>query len=520
MMNLNFTFNQYYAFFLTLLCFFLVSCTGNNLSDMPQAEESAGLYIKPVTDRQYPPQKILDSLASAYHYEQNISSDKVTAPNKHFSFHQWALNNGLKINFHKDDKWPLVHIMAIIAREGNQSGEKKQLLATLTLKLLKQGTEKYSWLDFQLQASLLGASIGYSQTKQYSILSVQVFPQDVDRALDLFSQQLAYIKPRAVAVEKIIAQQLLQNKLLTASGKLVSKRFFYQNNYAPAHPYYQYSIHSQLLKNIKINELLTFYHQQYQPQNSQLIISGNIQDKDLEEKINFYFSQWQSSDNNEPMLTELMDDSAVSKNKFQLDFIERQGAQQIDLLFGVVTTDRASSDWLKLKVIATLLGGGPGSRLFSDLREKQGLTYSISARQLSGPYQNPFFIQASIAPQKLLQTIRSIDNHIDYLCHNLLSKEELEQVKKQLSTSLIVQMQTNAQLVKHKLHQLENHLSNNYLAIMLADIKRLNEQQLLMITQKYLCSQRQYIAVGDPASVSRDIDQYLPHYQINFHSLF
>lgn len=502
----------------------LFACTKNVLSEFETRSDET-IYINHHKDRQYPPEQVVRKIDKQF---EGKKTHKHTLNNKKYFddvFQQFTLKNGLIVDFLVRDNSPDINIMAIINSGMDQINAKDELLSPLVLKLLKQGTQAYSKSDFQKTAALLGMPIKSWQTSQYSVISINILPQDIELALNLLVQQSAYIKPDKQAFRKIVEQQLLENKLSHSSGSHVAKLFFYQNNYPEDHIYYRHDPDNNEIKNLEKTEILDFYEKVYKPNRTRLIISGDIDVKSLQNKIVRNFSNWNnglkkqtSEDVQQLSLSKAIINTANNKRP-QFDFIERKGARQIDLLYGMVTVPRSSSDWLSLNVIAKLLGGGPSSRLFSDLREKQGLAYFISARQLSGPYQSPFFIQTSVAPDKLMQMIAGINNHFDHLCSNEVNQYELAQIKQQLSGEILFKLQTNQLLVNNKLYQLENQLSSDYLYQLAKDISQIDARQLRIAARKYLCGQHNIIAVGELNSVDKSLREKLPAYHFRTHNL-
>lgn len=526
-MNFEFFIIRQGRYFLFLGCLVLFACNKSTLSESTLLADKT-LYLKQQSDRQYPPEnvmRLIENQSDIKKTEQHYFNELKLLDT---AFAQFTLKNGLIVDVLSRDNSPNINITAIVNAGKDQLSVKDELLSPLVLKLLKQGTQKYTKLDFQQTVSLLGEPIRYWQTSHYSVISVNLLPQDLELALSLLAQQLAYIDPDKNSYKKITEQQLIDNKLAHSSGSYLAKLLFSQNNYPEAHIYHQQQTNSNEIKNLTKTELLDFYKKFFRPMQTRLIISGNFDAALLQNKVFEYFSDWTagSEDQFNPVQfsdkahTSVSNIPSFAKSKpLQFDFIEREGAQQIDLLYGVVTVPRHSSDWLSLNILAVLLGGGPGSRLFTDLREKQGLAYFISARQLSGRYQSPFFIQTSVAPDKLIKMINGINNHIEHLCSNEVNPYELAQIKQQLSGQILFKLQSNQQLVSNKIYQLENDLNNDYLYQLAKDIQQINAQQLFMAANKYLCGQHNFIAVGELSMVDKTIQEKLKDYHFTIHHL-
>jgi len=517
----RFSINRQYTLFYLLCSLFLLSCTNN--PGHKSVPEAAPIYLNSNDTLQFLP----DSLNDA-----DIETGTISLSNRRFQ--QFTLKNGLIIYYLPDDNLPNINIAVIVDAGKYQFNSKDERLSPLVLKLLKQGTHKYSRAAFQKRMSLLGKPMDYRQTAQYSVISAEILPQDFELALDLIAQQLKALNPGSEALRKVLEQQLLENKLTQSSGAYLAKLLFYQNNYPPEHLYYHLQPDSDEIKKVTIDDLMDFYQKKYKPQRSRIIISGDIEPKLLKQQIEAFFSDWISPPSNnvenqtlkktgqlEPELvpSNSFFENKAADNKSHFDFIERKGSQQVDLLYGVVTVPRQSADWLSLKIIASLIGGGPSSRLFADLREKQGLAYFISARQLAGRYSSPFLIQTSVAHNKLIPAINGINNHINSLCHNKIKKHELEQIKQQLSGETVFKLQTNQQLVNNKIHQLENILADDYLLAEIKKIKMITAKQLFIAANKYLCGKHNIIAVGQTNKLEKTFRNELTDYVYQEHYL-
>src|SRR4030066_2596969 len=57
--------------------------------------------------------------------------------------------------------------------------------------------------------------------------------------------------------------------------------------------------------------------------------------------------------------------------------LEQKKLEQVHLCLGAPSPNQAHPDRYKLYLLNTLLGGGMGSRLFQEVREKRGLAYSV-----------------------------------------------------------------------------------------------------------------------------------------------
>ncbi len=109
----------------------------------------------------------------------------------------------------------------------------------------------------------------------------------------------------------------------------------------------------------------------------------------------------------------------------------------------VSALDLLASDQALLSI---LLGGGMSSRLFQNIREKQGLAYSVFSSP-SAYFDKGFFgIYINNSLDNSEKVVRAVRNEIDALLCNGIKSEELERSKVQLISSLVFS-QENVQSV-------------------------------------------------------------------------
>ena len=108
-------------------------------------------------------------------------------------------------------------------------------------------------------------------------------------------------------------------------------------------------------------------------------------------------------------------------------------------------------DEAKFELVHTILGGSSNSRLFSDLREKQNLAYSVSSTIQSFENTGILTMQIQTTTDNKEAGIESFDNvkksingfnkHKELLCNEYVTDEELAAAKMKLKQKIIGQCQ-------------------------------------------------------------------------------
>ena len=111
-------------------------------------------------------------------------------------------------------------------------------------------------------------------------------------------------------------------------------------------------------------------------------------------------------------------------------------------------------DEATLEILNTILGGGPSSRLFNDLREKQKLAYAVSSNYTSDQDIGIIKLRIKTTTDNKETKEKSFDNvqksidgfkyHIDKLVKEEVSEEELEAAKLVVKNSLLDEKESTA----------------------------------------------------------------------------
>jgi predicted Zn-dependent peptidase len=121
----------------------------------------------------------------------------------------------------------------------------------------------------------------------------------------------------------------------------------------------------------------------------------------------------------------------------------KKALEQVQICVGVPSHPIAHKDRHASYVLNTLLGGGMSSRLFQNIRERQGLAYAIYS-DLS-PYRDTgcLSVYAGTARESAEKVVRSIISEFRNLKAEPVPAEELRRSKDQLKGSLMLSLESS-----------------------------------------------------------------------------
>lgn len=162
--------------------------------------------------------------------------------------------------------------------------------------------------------------------------------------------------------------------------------------------------------------------------------------------------------------------------------------EQINFCFGVTTPGKHSPERYALVLYDSILGGGMGSRLFDEIRERRGLAYSIGSSLSIYQEAGYLSISGSTRPEFAGQAIQICRDEIAKLAESGVSEDELETAKAQLERTILLSRERvsvrSAVNAEREIFGLE-HLSVDDLLVRLRTVTCEDVQKIAQSVQSY-----------------------------------
>lgn len=328
-----------------------------------------------------------------------------------------------------------------IFAKGGRLGEPKPGVAALTSRLMMKGTRNRTAKTLSQELEKLGLSLGVSSDEDYLHINGASVSDDFGKLLLILQDVVAnptfpqdeLEKERADLLEDIKTSRDQPSSLMFEK---LTETLYTQHPYGAVGKRLEAS-----LPNVTREDVQAFYRQQLRPENLVIAVAGNFDPEQVKAGFQQVVSplppQDKAAQAHYPEVRPLLDTVRVEAKK------PEQAASWVAygwLAPGIST----SRDYITLKVINSLLGGGLSSRLFVDLREKQGLAYHVSSMFPSKLKNGSFVMYIGTDPRNLEQVQTGFDTEIQRLKTEPVSEEELEAVKSKLMGSFALAHESNA----------------------------------------------------------------------------
>ncbi|OFV93746.1 MAG: peptidase M16 [Acidobacteria bacterium RIFCSPLOWO2_12_FULL_54_10] len=182
------------------------------------------------------------------------------------------------------------------------------------------------------------------------------------------------------------------------------------------------------------NSLLDEYSQFYQPGNMVISAAGNIHHDRIMELVEHRFRSIQPPESAVTDIAPSISSHITLKNK--------QSLEQVHLVAGLPSCPIPHRDRYAWYILNTILGGGMSSRLFQNIREKQGLAYSVYSDLATYRDSGCLMIYVGTSSETVKKVIRSMMHELRDLKENGVTREELRRAKDQLKGSLMLGLES------------------------------------------------------------------------------
>jgi zinc protease len=416
-----------------------------------------------------------------------------------------TLANGLRVALLEDHKLPTFSLQLIVGGGGLADPADKRGLAMATASLLREGTKQRTSREIAEQLATLGASLGAgaSPSSGETNISITGLSENADATLTLAADVIRNPAFPQAEVNKFKSRFLSQLQYQRSIPNFLAQEQFMRAVYGE-HPGSYVVPPENVLKALTSADLAGYHAAHYKPNNVTLIAHGDVTLKELLAKLERAFGTWPKGDAGTVSLPAL---SAPAKARVVL--VDRPGSVQTSLWLGGLGIERNSADYFAVLVMNHVLGGGPASRLFVNLREDKGYTYGVSSAFTGSTFPGVMVANTDVRTAVTEGAMHELIAEIARISTEPVPEAELKNAKRALIGRFALSLDTPqalmANLATQKIYGLPADYWDTYPqrveAITAADIER--------VAKKYYDASRlQIVAVGDGASVRKVLEKY------------
>lgn len=391
------------------------------------------------------------------------------------------LPNGLKLMIVEQHELPLADFILVVGSGGTLDPASKGGAANLTSSMLTEGTTSRSALEIADQIAFLGIGLGAGSSWDMATVNLHTPTAQLDSALALFADVALHPAFRAEDFERVRKNRLTTLVQLKDRPTAIADQAYAAILYGAAHPYGHNLLGTEAsITGMTTADLTSFYKANFFPNNSTLIIVGDVTPAQIEKKISALFGSWQRGN-----VTPFTFGDAPKAGPTTVYLVDKPGAAQSSFRIGSIGVPRSTRDYFALNVMNTILGGTFTSRLMQNLRETHGYTYGARSRFDMRRSAGPFTASAEVVAAKTDSGLVEFMKELNAI-RDTVPAIELNKAKRFLQLSMPGDFETTQQianqLIPVVLYGLPLDYYNNYVAnieaITQADVQRVARQYI------------------------------------------
>ena len=363
---------------------------------------------------------------------------------------------GIEAWFVQDATVPLVALEFAMDGGGAQDPDGKAGVGNMVADLIDEGSGELDSRAFHEHLDRRAIELSFSVTRDYFRGSLRMLKEHKDEAFELLRMSLTSPHFDSADVERIRAQLISGLKRETSNPGSLASRKFLEIAYGD-HPYGRAAGGTlESVPNITIADMKDYVSHVLTRENLKISVVGDIDAASLGALLDRTFGELPAKSKLVPV-----PDIAASKPP-QREFIALDVPQTV-VTFGGPGILRNDPNFMAAYVVNHILGGGSGSRLYREVREKRGLAYSISDSLVWMNHSALFVGSTGTRADRAGETVDALTREIRLMAESGPTEQELDEAKSYLKGSRLLSLDTSSKLASAMLQYQLDHLSIDYL---------------------------------------------------------
>lgn len=351
-------------------------------------------------------------------------------------FSKTKLQNGLKLILAPLRETKAVTVLVLLPVGSRYEAKNINGVSHFIEHLMFKGTKKRpTSLDISKALDSVGAEYNAFTAKDHTGYYVKAAADKIELAFDILSDMIfnsvfsadEIEKERGVIIEEI---NMYQDNPMIYLGALFEEVVFSGSSLG-----WLISGPKKVIKDISRDQILDYKNKFYQPAKMIVAVSGNFNEKKVNELTKKYFGENFGHQNSFSFIK-----TKIKQAKPKVNLVYKN-TEQVQIGLGFPSYSIFDQKIMPLYLLAVILGGNMSSRLFTTVREKHGLAYYIKADFAAYQDTGAFLIQAGLDKKRVNQAIKLILAELKQIKNSGITAKELESAKEFLKGKLVLELE-------------------------------------------------------------------------------
>ncbi len=416
------------------------------------------------------------------------------------------LDNGMILYLAEDHKFPLVQLSATVDAGSIYEPADKVGLASMTGSVMRTGgttTRSGDDLDELVEARGLSVETWVGQSSGGAYLSAM--KEDTDLGLELLADIL---RNPAFPEDKIKLAKEEQKAGISRRNDEptgIARREAMKAVFGADHPMARHAEYATIAA-VTQQDMIDFHSDWFHPDRMYLVVIGDFEKQEMVDKIEAAFAGWEKA------TVPLPADPEIPDFPRTVNIVDKDDLTQTTVFMAHKGIRADSPYYAGVQVGNRILGGGFATRLFNEVRSRQGLAYSVGSSSGTG-FRNPgLFLAFTMTKSETSQhASEAVLTEIEKMITEPVTDDELERAKDGILNSEVFSFDTKREILDRMVMFERYGYEPDFLQKYQAAVKAMTKEQVLEATQAvWKPDQMTILAVGNYADWDGDFTEFGP----------
>jgi predicted Zn-dependent peptidase len=349
---------------------------------------------------------------------------------------KFTLTNGLTVLVEKQP-WAKGLSIGIWVKVGTRHEQLRESGISHFLEhMVFKGTEKRRADEITRAVERVGGEFNAFTTREYTCFHITLLQRDFEMGMEILSDIVmsSTFDPEELEREKkVILQEIASTH---ENPEELAHDIFYELIFGRHGLGRSILGNENSIRKMKRKDLIRVFREYYRPENMIISVVGNVTIPRLKKSLHALRKKiWPGRRMEKKGVRRAL--SAAPKIREGLWWVKRP-TDQAHIVWGVESPKYTHRDQPAILLLASYLGGGMSSYLFQEIREKNGLAYSIYSNLNTYFDSGVLSVYAATNPSQVPMCLRLIEEAIQKLCTVPLAEEDLNEVNESLKGTLLL----------------------------------------------------------------------------------
>lgn len=300
--------------------------------------------------------------------------------------------------------------------------------------MLFKGTARRSAQQIAREIEAVGGILNAFTAREYTSFYCKVLYENFEGAVDLLSDIFLHATFDAVELEREREVVKEEVRMVDDDPHDFVVDLFYRNLFLN-HPLGRPILGSfESLDALTRASLIAYYEKHYRPNNIVVAAAGRVEHDRLVELIARAFDGIDGTASHT-----LTKPERVARRVY----LHHKPTEQVHICLGTTGYSYADERRIPLLVLNTELGGGMGSRLFQEVREKRGLAYAVGSHTSAFHDTGVLEVFLGTAKKNVADAVDVCLSELEKLATKPLTQQQLREAKSQLKGGLLMSLESS-----------------------------------------------------------------------------